>query len=99
MIKLLAFAALTIALHAEDANKSKDIATILTDSNKQVEQLQQQLAAKDQEIGRLQAQLQQAADAYQGCVVSRAQMSQRPTLNPQQQQMMQRGPKPTPDKP
>lgn len=84
MTKLLLFLALALALHAEDAKPPT------------VEQLQQQLAAKDQEIGKLQAQLQQAADAYQGCVVSRAQMSQRPVLNPQQQQMMQRGPKAAP---
>lgn len=82
-MKWLIALALALPLLAEDAIPPKPPT---------VEELTAQVAVKDQEIGRLQAQLQQTADAYQGCVVSRAQMSQRPALNPQQQQMMR--PKP-----
>jgi hypothetical protein len=81
-MKLLLSIALAVALHAEDAPKPDDVKALLQEAH-------QQIASANQQIAQLQAQLQQAADAYQGCVVSRAQM-QRPALNPQQQQMMQR---------
>jgi len=82
-MKLPTILAIAVALHAEDTQP------LVT-----VEQLQSQLAAKDQQIAQLQAELQRASDQYLGCVVSRQNMQQRPTLNPAQQRMMERGVKP-----
>lgn len=57
---------------------------------------EQQLADANKRIAQLEVQLQQTADAYTGCVVSRANTQQRPALNPTQQRMMQRAKPPEP---
>jgi len=86
-MRLAIFLIVAAALHAEDAPAPT------------VEQLQAQLAAKDQQIAQLQADLQTASDQYLGCVVSRQNMRQRPALNPVQQRMMERAKPPDALKP
>lgn len=87
MTKLLLFFAIALALHAEDAKPPT------------VEELTAQVAAKDQEIAQLKAELQRSSDQYLGCVVSRANANQQPALNPTQQRMMRQRPTPQPVKP
>jgi cell division protein FtsB len=86
MRALLVILAIAITLRAEDAPKYT------------VEQLQEQLAAKDQEIGKLNEQiaiLGQRHDnltrALNGCIGPLPQQAQ-PALTPQQRRMMQRKP-------
>lgn len=85
-MKLLSLLALAVALNAEDAPT--------------VEQLQAQLAAKDQQIAALseqRAMIGQRHDnlirALTGCLGPLPQQQpQQPALNPQQRRMMQRPP-------